>query len=164
MCPSFHPYKTARAGAETAPQGSATEAGCAPAEHSPISVLFFGRVYCAPTINSCSDWASKCRSNSSPRDVKETELFRDGLRRDALDLGLGVMREQRLCGPGVGRGRPGSSSASVATCFRVCPVTLGRADQVSSGVAPVAPTAGSAGSRKRAARRSSLLQKPRRSA
>jgi len=25
--------------------------------------------------------------------VKETQLFEDGLRRDALDLGLGVMRE-----------------------------------------------------------------------
>ncbi len=25
--------------------------------------------------------------------MKETELFEDGLRRDALDLGLGVMRE-----------------------------------------------------------------------
>ncbi len=52
-----------------------------------------------PHHNSCSDLASKCRSNSSPRDVKETELFEDGLRRDALDLGLRVMRE---CGCRVG--------------------------------------------------------------
>ena len=50
------------------------------------------RVY--PHHISCSDLASKWRSNSSPRDVKETELFEDGLRRDALDLGLGVMRKR----------------------------------------------------------------------
>ena len=46
-----------------------------------------------PHHNSCSDLASKCRSNSSPRDMKETELFEDASRRNALDLGLGVMRE-----------------------------------------------------------------------
>ena len=47
-----------------------------------------------PHHNSCSDLASKCRSNSPPRDVKETELFEDRLGRDALDLGLDVMRKR----------------------------------------------------------------------
>src|SRR5262249_6783549 len=42
---------------------------------------------------SCRDLASEGRSNWSPRDMKETELFEDGVRRDALDLGLSVMRE-----------------------------------------------------------------------
>ena len=50
-----------------------------------------------PDRNSCSDLASKCRSNSSPRDTKETELFEDRLGRDALDLGLTVMRERDGC-------------------------------------------------------------------
>ena len=49
---------------------------------------------CAPTVNSCHSLVSKDRSNSSPRDVKETELFEDGLRRDALDLRLGVMQKR----------------------------------------------------------------------
>jgi hypothetical protein len=37
--------------------------------------------------------ASRWRSHASPRDTKETELFEARLRHDALDPGLGVMRE-----------------------------------------------------------------------
>ncbi len=62
--------------------------------YNDMSITVPGVLLMCPHHYSCSDWASKCRSNSSPRDMKETELFEDGLRRDPLDLGLGVMRER----------------------------------------------------------------------